>query len=45
MGRVMTGYGNFFVKFNNYLELLDDRTRKTSNGYFLLEHKGFLHFT
>jgi thiamine-monophosphate kinase len=45
MGRVMTGNGNVFVKCNNYLGLLDDRTRKTSNGYFLLERKGFLHFT
>ena len=45
IGRVMTGNGNVFVKCNNYLRLLDDRTRKTSNGYFLLECKGFLHFT
>jgi len=41
----MTGNGKVFVKCNNYLRLLEDRTGKTSNGYFLLERKGFLHFT
>lgn len=45
IGRVVTGNGNVFVKCNNEFELLDDRTKKTNNGYFLLECKGFLHFT
>ena len=41
----MTGNGNVFVKCNNKFGSLYERTMKESNDYFLLESKGFLHFT
>jgi len=45
IGKVMTGNGNVFVKYNNKFGLLHEKTMKESNDYFLLESKGFLHFT
>jgi len=45
IGKVMTGNGNVFVKCNNKFGSLYERTMKESNDYFLLESKGFLHFT
>ena len=45
IGKVMTGNGNVFVKYNNKFGLLYEKTMKESNDYFLLESKGFLHFT
>ena len=45
IGKVMTGNGNVFVKSNNKFGLLHKKTMKESNDYFLLENKGFLHFT
>jgi thiamine-monophosphate kinase len=45
IGKVMTGNGNVFVKSNNKFGLLHEKKMKESNDYFLLENKGFLHFT
>ena len=45
IGKVMTGNGNVFVKCNNKFGSLYERSMKESNDYFLLESKGFLHFT
>ena len=45
IGKVMTGNGNVFVKCNDKFGLLHEKTMKESNDYFLLESKGFLHFT
>ena len=45
IGKVITGNGNVFVKYNNKFGLLHKRTMKENNDYFLLKKKGFLHFT
>jgi thiamine-monophosphate kinase len=46
IGKVVVGNGNVFVKYNNkFGKLLHEKIMNTSNDYFLLESKGFLHFT
>jgi thiamine-monophosphate kinase len=46
IGKVMTGNGNVFVKYNNkFRGLLHEKKLNQSNDYFLLKSKGFLHFT
>jgi thiamine-monophosphate kinase len=46
IGKAITGSGNVFVKFDNKLELFHGRKKiEKSKDYFLLENKGFLHFS
>jgi hypothetical protein len=41
----MTGNGNVFVKYDNELEVFHGRKIEKNQDYFLLENKGFLHFS
>lgn len=45
IGKAITGSGNVFVKSDNELELFHGRKIEKSKDYFLLENKGFLHFS
>jgi len=44
IGKAMTGNGNVFVKYDNELEVHGRKIEKNKD-YFLLENKGFLHFS
>ena len=41
----MIGSGNVFIKYDNKLESLHGRKIEKHKDYFLLENKGFLHFS
>jgi hypothetical protein len=46
IGKAMIGSGNVFVKYDNKLELFHERKKiEKRKDYFLLENKGFLHFS
>ncbi|MGI0051959.1 MAG: thiamine-phosphate kinase [Nitrososphaeraceae archaeon] len=45
IGKAMTGNGNVFVKYDNELEGFHGRKIEKNKDYFLLENKGFLHFS
>ena len=45
IGKAMTGNGNVFVKYDNELEVFHGRKIQKNKDYFLLENKGFLHFS
>ena len=45
IGKAMTGNGNVFVKYDNALEVFHGRKIEKNKDYFLLENKGFLHFS
>ena len=44
IGKAMTGNGNVFVKYDNEFEAHGRKIEKNKD-YFLLENKGFLHFS
>jgi thiamine-monophosphate kinase len=45
IGKAATGNGNVFVKYDNELEVFHGRKIQKNKDYFLLENKGFLHFS
>src|SRR5215203_1445685 len=45
IGKAMIGSGNVFIKYGNKLELFHGRKIEKYKDYFLLENKGFLHFS
>ncbi len=45
IGKAMTGNGNVFVKYDNEFEVFHGRKIEKNKDYFLLENKGFLHFS
>ena len=45
IGKAMIGSGNVFIKYDNKLESLHGRKIEKHKDYFLLENKGFLHFS
>jgi hypothetical protein len=45
IGKAMIGSGNVFSKYDNKFELFHGRKIEKRKDYFLIENKGFLHFS